>query len=103
MPDYQSCKGLSIRSSAAVWYLFDVFGTDPGIVVDVVRRVTAEAREHGIDWCHVPHVKGDTCVEALRDEVPHMFAPRVGYHLLGASRRGPVAPLERIYVDIRDL
>jgi GNAT superfamily N-acetyltransferase len=85
------------------WYLFDVFGTDPDIAVDVVRRVTAEARECGIDWCHVPHVAGDIWVEALRDEVPHPFAPRVPYHLLGASRRGPVALLQRIYVDIRDL
>ena len=85
------------------WYLFDVFGTDPDIVVDVVRRVTAEARGRGIDWCHVPHVTGDIWVDALRDEVPRLFAPRVPYHVLGASRRGPVAPLRRIYVDIRDL
>jgi GNAT superfamily N-acetyltransferase len=85
------------------WYLFDVFGTDPDIAVDVVRRVTVEARASGIDWCHVPHVAGDLWVDALRDEVPHLFAPRVPYHLLGASRRGPVAPLQRIYVDIRDL
>jgi len=91
--------GERIRS----WYLFDVFGTDPAIVVDVVRRIAAEAREQGIDWLYLPHVDGDAWPDAVRREAPSFFAPRVAYDLQAAWPRGPFPAIRRPYVDIRDL
>jgi GNAT superfamily N-acetyltransferase len=91
--------GERIRS----WYLFDVFGTDTEIVVDVVRRVAAEAREQGIDWLYLPHVDGDDWPDAVRGEALSFFAPRVAYDLQATWPRGPFPAIRRPYVDIRDL
>jgi GNAT superfamily N-acetyltransferase len=94
-----SLPGERIRS----WYLFDVFGTDTAIVVDVVRRIAAEAREHDIDWLYLPHVDGDAWPDAVRREAVPFFAPRVAYDLQATWARGPFPAIRRPYVDIRDL
>lgn len=85
------------------WYLFDVFGTDPGLVVDVVRHIAAEAREQDIDWLYLPHVAGDAWPAAVRREVPSIIAPHVAYDLQAKWPRGPFPAIRRPYVDIRDL
>jgi len=85
------------------WYLFDAFATDPGSARDLIRHVAAEARSRGIDYCYVVHGATDEWVSAVRADLPRPFAPRVPYRLLIRRNRGTVAPLERIYVDVRDL
>jgi GNAT superfamily N-acetyltransferase len=92
--------GEQVRS----WYLFDAFATRPDLAVDLIRHLAHLAREHDIDFCHLPHIESQTWVSAVRAEVPRIFAPVLRYRMLASwDRREPFPRLERIYVDIRDL
>ena len=94
------CEGETLRS----WYLFDVHGSTPELVVDLVRHVAGEARDAGIEWLYLPWIAGDEpWAAALRQEVPRMFSPVLRYRLM-VGRPLPAPPvLARAYVDVRDL
>ena len=86
------------------WYLFDVHGSTPDLVVDLVRQVAAEARDAGIDFLYLPWVAGDEpWAAALRQEVPRLFAPVIPYRLMMGPPLAEPPALERFYVDVRDL
>jgi len=85
------------------WYLFDVFGGEPGPVVDLVRFVSARAREAGIDYLYIPWVAGDEWVGAVKADLPRLFSPRIRYVFYCTDWGGQPSQLSRIYVDIRDL
>jgi len=85
------------------WYLFDVFGSEPGPVVDLVRFVSARAREAGIDYLYIPWVAGDEWVGAVKADLPRLFSPEICYVFYCVGWAGQPRQLRRIYVDIRDL
>jgi hypothetical protein len=85
------------------WYLFDVFGSEPGTVVELVRFVSARAREAGIDYLYIPWVAGDDWVEAVRADLPRLFSPQIRYLLFSTDKGRAWGELSRVYVDIRDL
>jgi GNAT superfamily N-acetyltransferase len=86
------------------WYLFDMFASDPLLARDLMRQVSAAARERGIDYCYLPHLPGDGWVRAVRADIPRFFASTVPYRLQAFDwPRNPVPRVERIYLDVRDL
>jgi GNAT superfamily N-acetyltransferase len=92
--------GEALRS----WYVFDAFASGPAVAVGLVRHVAREARERGIDWCHVVHTGRDAWVPAVRAELPRLFSPVLRYRLLARRfGRTPLARLDRLHVDVRDL
>jgi hypothetical protein len=86
------------------WYVFDLFATDGDVARELMRSVAAEALARGIDWCHVIHTARDGWIAAVRADVPRLFAPVLPFRLLmlRADGRTP-APVERLYVDVRDV
>lgn len=85
------------------WYLFDFFSTDEAAARDLARGVAAEALDRGIDWLYLPFGLADPRLRSLRADVPRLFAPAVGYRLVVHRPGGLPAPIERLYVDVRDL
>jgi GNAT superfamily N-acetyltransferase len=92
-------NGEELRS----WYVFDAFATHPELGVDLVRHVAREAREAGIDWCHVVHSNRDEWLAAVCAELPRLFSPVLRYRLLARRFDGTPLRLERLHVDVRDL
>ena len=85
------------------WYLFDFFSRDEAAARDLVRGVASQALDRGIEWLYLPFGPGDRRLRSLRADVPRPFAPIVAYRLvLHCPGRMP-APIERLYVDVRDL
>ncbi len=85
------------------WYLFDFFSTDEGVARDLVRGVAGEALDRGIEWLYLPFGLDDPRLGSLRADVPRLFAPTVGYRLVVHRPGGMPEPIERLYVDVRDL
>ncbi len=86
------------------WYLFDFFASDAGVARDLMRHVAFEARAREVDWCHVIHTERDGWVDAVRADVPRVFAPLIPYRLMMLRPDGgPPRRVERLYVDVRDV
>lgn len=85
------------------WYLFDWFATDAALARTLMRHVAARAREEGIDYCYVVHGARDEWIYALRADVPRLFAPVLRYRLWADLPARLSGPLDRLYVDVRDL
>ena len=91
--------GEEVRS----WYLFDFHATGPVVARDLIRAVAAEALDHAIDYCYIPHARREAWVQALRSDVPRLFSPLINYRLLLKGFDRHIPAIERLYVDIRDL
>jgi GNAT superfamily N-acetyltransferase len=89
----------------ASWYLYDAAATRPDLAVDLVRGVVGRARARGIDYLYLAHTSAQRrWVDAVRAELPSLFAPVVRYVMVARSHRpGPPRPIDRPYVDVRDL
>ena len=85
------------------WYLFDFFATQAALARMLMRHVTAQARERGIDYLYVVHGPRDDWIHALRADVPRLFAPILPYRLWADLPPHLSRPLDRLYVDVRDL
>ncbi len=86
------------------WYLFDFFASDAVVARDLMRHVAFEALTREIDWCHVIHTERDAWVQPVRADVPRLFAPVIPYRLMMLRRDArPPRPIERLYVDVRDV
>jgi GNAT superfamily N-acetyltransferase len=85
------------------WYLFDFHANDPLAGRDLMRAISAEALEHHIDYCYIPHTRLDSWVKALRSDVPRLFSPLIDYRLMLKGFDRDIATIEKLYVDIRDL
>lgn len=85
------------------WYLFDFFATEAALARTLMRHVAEQARERGIDYCYVVHDPGDEWIHPLRADVPRLFAPVVPYRLWADLPPHVSGPLDRLYVDVRDL
>ncbi len=85
------------------WYLFDCFATDAALARTLMRQVTRQAREQGLDYCYVIHGPRNHWIRALRADVPRLFAPMLPYRLWADLPLHLSGPLDRLYVDVRDL
>jgi GNAT superfamily N-acetyltransferase len=85
------------------WYLFDFFATDPALGRDLMRQVANQALDHSIDYCYLPHYTHDAWSAAVRADLPRLFAPVIPYRMLVKRSEPGVRPIERAYVDVRDL
>lgn len=93
-------RGERVRS----WYLFDFHAADDSSALALMSGVAAEARRRGVDYCYIIHRGSEAWIEALRRQVPRLFAPIIPYSLL-ARRLTNHAPLQvhAPYIDIRDV
>ncbi len=85
------------------WYLFDFFATHPSLARDLMRQVAGKARDYGIDYCYLPHDSRDRWLGAVRSDLPRLFGPIIPYRLLVGGGAAEARPLDRTYVDVRDL
>ncbi|HTW91683.1 MAG TPA: GNAT family N-acetyltransferase [bacterium] len=91
--------GEQIRS----WYLTDVHGRNPMQVADLIRFVSARARDQGIDFLHIPLLAGDEWAAAVRHDVPLSFARQLRYLLFATANGRSLPAMRRFYLDIRDI
>lgn len=84
------------------WYVFDIHGPPPA-VRSVIRRIAAEARIQGVHWLYLVHGPEDPWVEAVRADVPRVFAPIVPYVLIAGWPGRRIPEIRRPYIDIRDI
>jgi GNAT superfamily N-acetyltransferase len=85
------------------WYLFDFFSTDPNLARDLMRHIAREAMDNNIDYCYIPHNPTEPWVKAISSDIPKMFSPDIRYTFILKKKNGINRPVNRLYLDIRDL
>lgn len=93
-------RGERIRS----WYIFDFHADNEAAARGLVAGLGAEAAAAGIDFLYLIHHADQEWIEAVRADVPRLFAPVIPYCVVGgAGDKVTPVPIGRPYVDVRDV
>lgn len=93
-------RGERVRS----WYLFDFHASDGHSAAALINGVAAEAKRRGIDYCYIIHRGGEAWVDAVRRQVPRLFAPVIPYSIMARMiDDGTPIRVHAPYIDIRDV
>lgn len=85
------------------WMLFDLYSRDDAAARQLVAAVARRAREQAIDYCHVVLPPGTSLVEALRRDVPKLFAPVLPFTIMARTIAGRPLTLPATAIDPRDI